>query len=172
MKTYNFSVSVEGIGNNKSSIIDSFINEAREDERQLAITHAINKETSKVHEQILLDFASDLNEELGSIGLEFGELKQDKTTNQYTRSFIKCVVGHISFVIYVQEDNNRNFEDSKYTTFTGDYRMFIGRNSSPHYTACQKDECTTRIHSVEDVLNFMKDDIVKHIKKNKQLVAQ
>jgi hypothetical protein len=172
MKTYNFSVSVEGIGNNKSSIIDSFINEARDEERQLAITHAINKETSKVHEQMLLDFATDLNEELGSIGLEFGELKQDKVSNHYTRSFIKCVVGHISFVIYVQEDNNRNFEDSKYTTFTGDYKMFIGRNSCPYYTACQKDECTTRIRSVEDVLNYMKGSIITHIKKNKELVAQ
>lgn len=172
MKTYNFSVSVEGIGNNKSSIIDNFINEARDEERQLAITHAINKETSKVHEQMLLDFASDLNEELGSIGLEFGELYQPyKWSNQYTRSFIKCKVGHISFVIYVQEDEDRNFKDSKYITYTGDYRMFIGRNSSPHYTACQKDECTTRIHSVEDVFNYMKDDIVKHIKKNKELVA-
>ena len=171
MKTYNFSVSVEEIGNNKSSIIDSFINEARDEERQLAITHAINKETSKVHERMLLDFASDLNEELCSIGLEFGELNQWRVTNQYTRSFIKCVVGYISFVICLQEDNDRNFKDSKYTTFTGDYRMFIGRNSSPHYTACQKDYCRTKVNSVEDVFNYMKNDIVKHIKAKPYLMA-
>ena len=43
MKTYKFKVEVPEVNNGKSSLMDSFINEARDEQRQLDITHRINK---------------------------------------------------------------------------------------------------------------------------------
>ena len=60
MKTYKFKVEVPEVNNGKSSLMDSFINEARDEQRQLDITHRINKKTTKVHRQMLIDPMSNI----------------------------------------------------------------------------------------------------------------
>ena len=70
MKRYNFSVKVEGVDDIQSTLIDSFVNEAKKDGKEQLVTETINIETSKVHKKILFDFSTAINLQLEKIGLE------------------------------------------------------------------------------------------------------
>ena len=157
MKTYNFSVSVKEFNDSKSSIIDSFINEAKDEERQLEITHAINKETSKTHREILLDFTDEINEELGKIGTGFKNIEVYNEYNMCGTLKTRCKINDIFFVISLEPIRNKLFKDSKYTTYTGEYEMRISR---------YLESWNQKVTSVQDVLNYMKRDIIEEIKKN------
>ena len=166
MKTYKFKVEVPEVNNGKSSLLDSFINEARDEQRQLDITHRINKKTTKVHRQILLDFITDINEELSSIGFNEFKLSDDfgSGNNYYYDSVAKLQVPcRKSYKLYIVGENDRKFEDSKYTTYTGKYRFGLSKPSAP--------STYERVKTVDDVLTILKDEIIEHIKKNREIVA-
>mgnify|MGYP000932120673 CR=1 FL=1 len=163
MKTYKFKVEVPEVNNGKSSLMDSFINEARDEQRQLNITHRINKKTTEVHSQILIDFITEVNEELSSIG--FNEFKLSDELghgNNYYYGSQARLQTHKSYRLYIEGGNDREFEDSKYTTFTGKYEFKFGYGNS---------EYTQRVKTVDDVLTKLKDEIIEHIKKNREIVA-
>jgi len=162
MKTYKFKVEVPEVNNGKSSLMDSFINEARDEQRQLDITHKINKKTTEVHRQILIDFITEINEELSSIGFNEFKLSDElgHGNNYYYGSQARLQVPFYN--IYIVGENDRKFEDSKYTTFTGKYEFKFGYGSS---------EYTQRVKTVDDVLTKLKDEIIEHIKKNREIVA-
>lgn len=163
MKTYKFKVEVAEVNNGKSSLIDSFINEAKDEQRQLDITHKINRKTTEVHRQILMDFVTEVNEELSSIG--FNEFKTSSViinNNQYSKSVYRLKETSYSVwynleIIGVQGE----FKDSKYTTFTGKYhiRLLSGKGHD------------VRVKTVDDVLTNLKGEIIEHIKKNREIVA-
>jgi len=164
MKTYKFKVEVPEVNNGKSSLMDSFINEARDEQRQLDITHRINKKTTKVHRQMLIDFITEINEELSSIG--FNEFKLSDELghgNNYYYGSQARLQTHKSYRLYIEGENDREFEDSKYTTFTGEYRFGLSTPSAPSTYEIVK--------TVDDVLTMLKDEIIEHIKKNREIVA-
>lgn len=166
MKTYKFKVEVPEVNNGKSSLLDSFINEARDEQRQLDITHRINKKTTKVHRQILLDFITDINEELSSIGFNEFKLSDElgHGDNYYYGSEARLQVPcRKPYILYIVGEYDRKFEDSKYTTFTGEYRFGLSTPSAPSIYEIVK--------TVDDVLTMLKDEIIKHIKKNREIVA-
>jgi hypothetical protein len=163
MKTYKFKVEVAEVNNGKSSLIDSFINEAKDEQRQLDITHKINRKTTEVHRQILMDFVTEVNEELSSIG--FNQFKTSSViinNNQYSKSVYRLKETSYSVwynleIIGVQGE----FKDSKYTTFTGKYhiRLLSGKGHD------------VRVKTVDDVLTNLKGEIIEHIKRNREIVA-
>ena len=171
MKTYKFKVEVPEVNNGKSSLLDSFINEARDEQRQLDITHRINKKTTKVHRQILIDFITEINEELSSIGFNEFKLSDElgHGNNYYYDSVAKLQVPYNynlsrkSYKLYIVGENERKFEDSKYTTYTGKYRFGLSKPSAP--------STYERVKTVDDVLTILKDEIIEHIKKNREIVA-
>ena len=73
-KTYKFSVDVETTDSN-TSFIDGLIDEVTDEKKQLVLTHKINKETTKMHREILLDLADEMNEQLGKVGLKFDDFQ-------------------------------------------------------------------------------------------------
>lgn len=164
MKTYKFKVEVPEVNNGKSSLIDSFINEARDEQRQLDITYKINKKTTKVHRQILIDFITEINEELSSIGFNEFKLRENFVdgNNYYYDSSARLITTKKSYRLYIVGKTDREFEDSKYTTFTGEYEFNFGYGDSAY---------TQRVRTVDDVLTMLKDEIIEHIKKNREIVA-
>ena len=164
MKTYKFKVEVPEVNNGKSSLLDSFINEARDEQRQLDITHRINKKTTKVHRQILLDFITEINEELSSIGFNEFKLSDElgHGNNYYYESEARLISPKKSYRLYIMGENDREFEDSKYTTFTGEYKFKFGISNSAY---------PQWVETVDDVLTKLKGEIIDHIKKNREIVA-
>ena len=164
MKRYNFSVKVEGVDDIQSTLIDSFINEAKQDGKEQLVTETINIETSKVHKKILFDFSTAINLQLEKIGLEGFQPSGITGTpnNMYTRSAIECDVDiyantDVSYRITIKGKEDRGFKDSKYTTYTGDYYLEItGRNTLRSEGM--------KIASVDDALEYMKDTLMKYIK--------
>ena len=164
MKTYKFKVEVPEVNNGKSSLLNSFINEARDEQRQLDITYKINKKTTKVHRQILIDFITEINEELSSIGFNEFKLRENFVdgNNYYYDSEARLITPKKSYRLYIVGKNDREFEDSKYTTYTGEYEFKFGYGNSAY---------TQRVRTVDDVLTKLKDEIIEHIKKNREIVA-
>ena len=164
MKTYKFKVEVPEVNNGKSSLMDSFINEARDEQRQLDITYKINKKTTKVHRQILIDFITEINEELSSIGFNEFKVRENfgSGNNYYYESEARLITPKKSYRLYIMGENDREFEDSKYTTFTGEYKFKFGYGNSAY---------PQRVMTVDDVLIKLKDEIIEHIKKNREIVA-
>ena len=161
MKTYNFSVSIPEFKNG-TSIIDSFINEAKDEQRQLAITHAINKETSKVHKEILLNFTDKINEELYNLGIKFQGIEEYDAYHNVNSFKTSCKINGVFYTIYLEPMRNKLFKDSKYPTYTGQFSMEIRR---------YVESWTQKVHNVEDVLKYMKPDIIKLIKVNPHIMA-
>ena len=84
MKTYNFTVEVEGIRSNESSLINSFINIANDEQNQYKITEAINKESTKIYNKILCDFVEKIN-----IELSIAHIKGFNTPNYSNLEFVQ-----------------------------------------------------------------------------------
>ena len=164
MKTYKFKVEVPEVNNGKSSLLNSFINEARDEQRQLDITYKINKKTTKVHRQILIDFITEINEELSSIGFNEFKVRENfgSGNNYYYESEARLITPKKSYRLYIMGENDREFEDSKYTPYTGEYEFKFGYGNSAY---------TQRVRTVDDVLTKLKDEIIEHIKKNREIVA-
>ena len=165
MKTYKFKVEVAEVKNGKSSLLDSFIDEARDEQRQLDITHKINRKTTEVHRQILIDFVTEVNKELSSIGFnEFKNIKDSSLgNNHYYCSEAKLHNSRTPYKLEIVGINELpRFKDSKYTTYTGKYQFRLVYGSSYN---------EVRVKTVDDVLTKMKEDIIKHIKKNREIVA-
>ena len=152
MKTYNFTVEVEGIHSNGNSLINSFINIANDENNQLKITETINKKSTKIYNKILCDFVESINRELA-----VAYIKGFNTPFLYTQFSNKCQgssarisINNNNWTLDIRPKNDRDFKDSKYKTYTGDY--FISFRD-------------TIVKTVDDVLKIMETDIIQEIKK-------
>lgn len=169
MKKYTFTIEVEDHKSN-GSFIDSLIDEVTDEKRQQALTHKINAETTKQHRKILCDFADEVNKELQKVDLCFDVLAYDDyISNNYQRSMIKMEVGNISWIIGIEGHNDRNFKDSKYITFTGDYELRIGSNDTRSYTANNQwsrlYQILTKGNELAKVLDAIRGSVKNHIAK-------
>jgi hypothetical protein len=168
-KTYKFSVDVETTDSN-TSFIDGLIDEVTDEKKQLVLTHKINKETTKMHREILLDLADEMNEQLGKVGLKFDDFQYEGNNNHYKYSMCKAVVDNRSFVLIIKGSGFGRFEGSKYSTFTGEYNLSLAINSSPYYTANQRDEATT-VKDIADIFGRMEHWVKEHIHKINKVEA-
>ena len=162
MKKLTFIIEVDDTEIN-GSFIDKLKDEVKDEKRQSTLTFKINTETTKQHRIVLTELANSLNQELGKVGLKFDEYRHDDNYNHYQKSLVKCVVNNRCVVLAITGQNDRNFKESKYTTYTGDYFLRIGGNNSPYYTANQCDKLTSKVKDVNDVLEYMKHSIKEHI---------
>ena len=163
MKKLTFTIEIDDTAIN-SSFIDKLKDEVKDEERQLILTHKINKKTTQLHREILIDIVNTLNSELIKVDLKFNEYRLEGNTNQYKRSMVKCSFKNTCIVLVIgARMSDRNFKDSKYSTYTGDYKFYIGSNSSKYYTANQIDKTTTKVENVNDVLEYMRNHIKEHI---------
>jgi len=154
MKTYNFTVEVEAIHAKGNSLINSFINQANDEQNQLKITETINKKSTKIYNKILCDFVEEINRELA-----VACIKGFNTPYLYTEFSNKCQgsqakisINNNNWTLNIRPDNDRDFKDSKYTTYTGKYYIFFR---------------DTTVKTVDDVLKLMETDIIQQIKKQK-----
>lgn len=152
MKTYNFTVEVEGIHANGNSLINSFINQANDEKNQFKITEEINKKSTKIYNKILCDFVESINRELA-----IAHIKGFNTPFLYAQFSNKCQgssakisINNKNWTLDIRPKNDRDFKDSKYTTYTGDYFIAFRDNI---------------VKTVDDVLKIMEMDIIEEIKK-------
>ena len=170
MKIYKFSVTVEDCAT-KGGLISSIIDDVADEKRQSALTYKVNTATSKVHVQVLQDFANKLNVEFEPIGLFFCDMRIDPMSNMYSMPMVKCVISDISYVIILNAESARHeFPDSKYTTYIGDYYLTICSNDTKAYTAHQAHRASSRIESVEDVVKYMESRIKRYLHSNPELI--
>jgi len=152
MKTYNFTVEVESVHAEENSLINSFINTANDEQNQINITEAINKKSTKIYNKILCDFVESINREL-NVAHIFG-FKEPylfiKYSNECMGSKAEAVINGCTYSLKIIPENNRDFKDSKYTTYTGDYYLELD---------------SSRVKTVDDVLKIMERDIIQTIKK-------
>lgn len=151
MKTYNFTVEVEGIHSKGNSLINSFINIANDEQNQYKITEAINKKSTKIYHKILCDFVEKIN-----IELAVAYIKGFNTPYLYTEFSNKCKgsqaeisINNKTYTIKIRPENDRDFKDSKYTTYTGKYYIYFR---------------DTTVETVDDVLKLMETGIIQQIK--------
>jgi|GEM_PF-6293011 len=160
MKTYNFTVEVESVHAEENSLINSFINTANDEQSQIKITEAINKKSTKIYNKILCDFVESINREL-NVAHIFG-FQEPYLWMQYSNecqgSKAEAVInGNVYSLLIIPEDN-RDFNDSKYKTYTGDYHIqqqFWEKRSLNKI----------KVKTVDDVLKIMERDIIQTIKK-------
>lgn len=172
MKTYKFEVIVNS-KNNSNNILDNIIQDVNNEKEQLKLTHSINIETSKIHKEILKDFCEELNTKLSKIGLgNFGDIKQGlfgRSTTKYECSVARLIGGinHEGVVLSIEGVSNRDFKDSKYLTYTGDFKIFIIDNDSEYYTANQLHKNKTEVKTTDDVIKAMEFSIKEYLHKRK-----
>jgi hypothetical protein len=151
MKVYKFEVVVKSEVSS-SNLIDSIIQEVQSEKRQVALTHEINKKTTELHKEILGDFINAVNKEISKVGLDFDNDFIDGRSNNQYNGFESYLCQDNNCFIRINGISDRDFKDSKYTTYTGEFQIFISKgNGSP-----------TRIESVDEAIVYMKD-IIKRI---------
>jgi len=165
MKHYEFKVSVNVSNDINNCVLDSIISDVESEKNQLKITHAINLETKKVHKKVMEDFCEELNLKLNKIGLgHFGDIRQDLafTTNSYSNTFARLTTGinNRGVILRLKGEEDRSFKDSKYTTYTGKYRLYITYNNSfIVYKANQDNDTYTLVETTDDVIRYMESSI-------------
>ena len=167
MKIYKFTVEIEDYTTG-SSFIDGIKSEIQSEKDQLKITHKINEATSVVLKQVLEDFLKPINEELRKVGLEFkddpypGAGGNNRCRDHYFK--MKLPNTHWSYVIGIFGIPHRGFPHSKYTTFTGDFKIMLGLNATTGYTALQKEKLST-VKNAEEVYERIRDKVKAEILK-------
>jgi len=152
MKTYNFTVEVESVHAEENSLINSFINTANDEQSQIKITETINKKSTKIYNKILCDFVESINRELAVAyikGFNTPFLYRE-FSNKCQGSSARISINDNHWTLDIRPENDRDFKDSKYTTYTGGY-----------YIAFRE----KKVKTVDDVLKLMETDIIQQIKK-------
>ena len=136
-ETYKFKVDVIVNDDHTDDAVMDIMHEVDDEQVQLNITHTINKKTSQVHKDILLDMMCDFNEKVKPLGVEFKWYETANGNNCYLPPQIrlhrlrsaqerKAGITHISplgIVVKLCGESERNFSKSKYTTYTGAYNL-------------------------------------------------
>ncbi len=136
-ETYEFKVDVIVNDGYTDDAVMDIMHEVDDEQVQMNITHTINKKTSEVHKDILLDMMYDFNEKIKPLGVEFKWYETANGSNCYLPPQIrlhrlrstqerKAGITHISplgIVVKLCGESKRNFSKSKYTTYTGAYHL-------------------------------------------------
>lgn len=171
MKHYEFKVSVNVSDDISTDVLDSIISDVESEKKQLKITQAINLETKSVHKWVMEDFCEELNLKLNKIGLgHFGDIRQDlaHTTNSYSNTFARLTTGinNRGVILKLKGEEDRSFKDSKYTTYTGKYRLYVTYNNGYiSYKANQNNDTSTLVETTDDVIRYMESSIKEFLHK-------
>tara|TARA_R110002049_G_scaffold92688_2_gene229724 strand:+ start:52 stop:591 length:540 start_codon:yes stop_codon:yes gene_type:complete len=163
-ETYKFKVDIIVNDGYTDDAVMDIMHEVDDEQVQLNITHTINKKTSEVHKDILLDMMYDFNEKVKPLGVEFQWYETANGNNCYLPPQIrlhrlrstqerKAGITHISplgIVVKLCGESERNFSKSKYTTYTGAYNLGVRDITS------YRDEFN-RIDTLDDILTKEKD---------------
>lgn len=136
-ETYKFKVDVIVNDDHTDDAVMNIMHEVDDEQVQMNITYTINKKTSQVHSQILLDMMCDFNEKVKPLGVEFKWHETANGNNCYLPPQIRLHrlltdrekrngITHISplgIVVKLCGESKRNFSKSKYTTYTGAYHL-------------------------------------------------
>ncbi len=163
-ETYKFKVDVIVNDDHRDDAVMDIMHEVDDEQVQLNITHTINKKTSQVHKDILLDMMYDFNEKVKPLGVEFKWYETAHGNNCYLPPQIRLHrlltdrekrngITHISplgMVVKLCGENERNFSKSKYTTYTGAYTLKY------RDITCYREE-RYHIDTLDDLLTKEKD---------------
>jgi len=173
MKYYEFKVSVNVSDDINTGVLDSIISDVESEKKESQITHSINIETKKTHRKVMESFCEELNLKLDKIGLgNFGDIRQDLgwATNSYSNTFARLTTGinNRGVILRLKGEEDRSFKDSKYTTYTGKYRLYVTYNNSYiSYKANQENDTFTLVETTDDVIRYMESSIKKFLHNKK-----
>tara|TARA_R110002051_G_C8674901_1_gene490975 strand:+ start:488 stop:1030 length:543 start_codon:yes stop_codon:yes gene_type:complete len=136
-ETYKFKVDVIVNDGYTDDAVMDIIHEVDDQQFQMNITHTINKKTSEVHKDILLDMMYDFNEKVKSLGVEFQWYETANGNNCYLPPQIRLhrlltdrekrngimYKSMLGIVVKLCGESDINFSKSKYTTYTGAYHL-------------------------------------------------
>lgn len=163
---YTFTVEIEDYKKG-SSFVDEVISEINEDRRQMEITNTINKETSKKHKEMLTDIVSSLNKDLSKVGLSFIDPEFSRLeTNEYRVPYSILWLGKTAFVLAIHGHADKDFIDSKYSTYTGNYTMMqntVYNASSPYLGGATRDGSSVK--DVECLIEVLKRPLKDYLRK-------
>lgn len=158
MKTYEFKIEIPELTNG-SSFIKQLQAEISDERKQLALTTAINTETTKVHKQILQDLVDTINKELDEVGLGFDEVfNYGKSNNGYRNSKAIIEISSVSYELSIIGQPEHGFKDSKYVTYTGKYLIGVRREDCIEPSFIKHDE-----NILNNIFEYFKRDLKKHM---------
>ena len=170
MKNYTFSIDVD-LSHSGSSFMDELLSEVESEKKQLELTYKINRETTRIHKEILTDLISELDDLFENHDARFEKPIQDHTNNCYTNHYAICRFNNgFTCVIMVDGESDYSFKQSKYTTFTGKHRIKITRinerdrrmDGNPSYCS----DLNGRVKNIDEVLDYIRHDLKCHIENN------
>ena len=136
-ETYKFKVDVIVNDDHTDDAVMDIMHEVDDEQVQLNITHTINKKTSEVHKDILLDMMYKFNEKVKPLGVEFKWYETANGNNCYLPPKIRLhrlltdrerregirYTPALGIVVKLCGESDSNFSKSKYTTYTGAYHL-------------------------------------------------
>ena len=163
-ETYKFKVDVIVNDDHTDDAVMDIMHEVDDEQFQMNITHTINKKTSQVHKDILLDMMCDFNEKVKPLGVEFQWYETANGNNCYlppqirlhtllTARDIRLGITYksmLGIVVKLCGESDHNFSKSMYTTYTGAYNLGVRDITS------YRDEFN-RIDTLDDILTKHKD---------------
>jgi hypothetical protein len=171
---YEFKVPGPSVTNNTDDLVSSIINEANSQIEQQKLSLSINKRVMLEHKEILKDFANEVCVFLSKLGLDYsvsGVVQRAVTNNNYSNQgvVISIVKGTellevLQIGIHGEKYKSGEFKDSKYPTYSGEYKLYYDWNPSDSIVYATY---YNEINSVEDIANKSRLTFIQAIKKSK-----
>lgn len=164
MKIYKISIKFDSDYTGAQGVLQSILNEAEDDHRQLSITKRINAETLKAHKWIAEELSREIDTLLGEYGVKTSIIIPSGNSNGYqisnftfelNRSTVSISVG--SFM------SDRKFTESKYCTHTGSYEIRVTKGD---YRSNK--ESSSNVKNLKGVVEYLKNDLKLHIDSHKK----
>lgn len=166
MKNYTYSVDID-LSHKGESFMDELMSEVNNEKKQSELTYKINKESTKIHREILVDLIAEVNKLIEPHGVSFGEIRQYHNSNEYVNHMAICRFSNgFSCIIMVDGEPHTRFEHSKYTTYTGEHHIKITRKQDHSYQDVRSHDMNGRILNVDDLLDYIRFDLKSHIENN------
>ncbi len=169
-KTYRFKVEAEAPSRNDDLVAD-LLAEVNQERSELDLTKKINAESSQIHMEILKEFCNELDKVFHEgLGFDiFGDLQHIKGANGYYTPMARLYGGlnGKGIIIVVRGLLDREFSDSKYTTYTGEYQIELRINfDAITYAPLPLSSNHKVVENVADVVDYLRYDIKKELQQN------
>lgn len=174
MKTLTFQVKVPEL-EQSTSVLDSIINEAHDEQHRLEVCHKINAKSSKQYKKILQGIVNEMNSTLTKVGLAYETDLLEVLMHNNLRTYATEV--KVDIYRYRMSIMPVSCGEGGYTTYKGNYRLQLHVKSTKSYkdydfgskvrngmsliNALKPEEI-----SVERILNTYKESLKEHIKNN------
>ena len=170
MKTYTYTITFDNGESSSSDYISSILNELNDESKQFDLSKAINKKTCDTLKDMLFnDIKNELNNALEGSGIEFnleGDCPSLNIPENDKYSFVLGVELYTprrEFIsVMINPLQNKDFKDSKYPTYTGDYEMIV-LISSVSFNSWIVDS-KVYVIKVSTILEHIRPYIKKHLR--------